>query len=243
MARGDHRGTMMLATSVCVDTVEEAERADQHFIDIQEYIRSLRAPKYPFAVDSDLAHAGEEVFVQHCAGCHGTYDEDASKETYPNLLIPLEVIGTDPVVAQAGTIHAPELVEWYNDSFYGGITRMEPQDEKSGVVGYVAPPLDGIWATGPFLHNGSVPTLAQLLDSSTRPSAWMRTSFDTRNFDEERIGWPHQGVDYRQADAPESVRKFVYDTVYWSQSNAGHTYGDQLTPTERTSLLEYLKTL
>jgi len=243
MARGDHRGTMMLATSLCVDNLEEARRVDPFFVDIQEYIRSLREPRYPFTIDDELAYAGEEVFVQHCAGCHGTYDEDESKETYPNLLIPLDIIGTDPVVAQGGTIHSPELVEWYNDSFYGSITRMEPRDSKSGVVGYVAPPLDGIWATGPFLHNGSVPTLAQLLESSDRPSVWRRTSFDTRDFDEDRLGWPHETLDFSQEDAPSTIRKFVYDTVYWSQSNAGHTYGDVLTRAQREALLEYLKTI
>ena len=243
MARGDHRGTMMLATSVCVDTLEEAHRVDKIFMDIQEYIRSLREPKYPFAIDKNLAYDGEEVFVQHCAGCHGTYDENESKETYPNLLIPLDIIGTDPVLAQGGIIHSPELVEWYNGSFYGSVTRMEPRDSKSGVVGYVPQPLDGIWATGPFLHNGSVPTLAQLLDSSTRPDVWRRTSFDTTEFDETKIGWPHEALEFRQEDAPPTIRKFVYDTGYWSQSNKGHTFGDGLSETERKTLLEYLKTI
>ena len=243
MARGDHRGSMMLATSICVDTVAEAERVDVFFKDIHAYIRTLRAPAYPFPIEADLAAAGETVFLEKCAGCHGTYGEEDADETYPNLLIPLDVIGTDPVVANAGIIHAPELVEWYNASYYGTITRFEPRDAESGVVGYVAPPLDGIWATAPFLHNGSVPTLAQVLDSSARPDVWRRTDFDTRNFDETQLGWPHDGLDYRQEDAPESEQKYIYDTGYWSQSNAGHTYGDSLSSEERVALLEYLKTL
>jgi mono/diheme cytochrome c family protein len=243
MARGDHRGTMMLATSICVDNIEEAERVDRYFVDIQEFIRSLRAPVYPFGVDADLATDGAEVFQEHCAGCHGTYGATDAEETYPNLLIPLEIVGTDPVVANAGVIHAPELVEWYNESFYGGITRFEPVDLESGVVGYMPPPLDGIWATAPFLHNGSIPTLAQLLDSSTRPDVWRRVDYDSTNFDEDTLGWPHEVPDYSQAEAPADEQVHLYDTSYWSQSNAGHTYGDALTEPEREALIEYLKTL
>ena len=243
MARGDHRGTMMLATSVCVDTVAEAERIDRFFVDIQAYIRTLRAPPWPFAIDSALARDGEAVFTRHCSGCHGTYDADESLETYPNLLIPLDVIGTDPVVANAGVIHAPDLVRWYNESFYGSITRFEPMDLASGVVGYTPPPLDGIWATAPFLHNGSVPTLAQLLDSSTRPAVWRRLDYDSAHFDEQAVGWPHDELGFAQQDAPLEDRKHIYDTQHWSQSNAGHRYSDALTDSARTALLEYLKTL
>jgi len=243
MARGDHRGTMMLATSVCVDTIEEAERVDRFFVDIQAYLRTVRAPAYPFAIDEELAADGAPVFAEHCAGCHGTYSTDESEETYPNLLIPLDVVGTDPVVANAGVVHAPDLVEWYNESFYGSITRFEPVDLESGIVGYMPPPLDGIWATAPFLHNGSVPTLAQLLDSSTRPEFWRRDNYDSDDFDEVAVGWPHSELDTPQSEAAEDDQPHIYDTQYWSQSNAGHTYGDVLTPGQREALLEYLKTL
>ena len=106
------------------------------------------------------------------------------------------------LVANAGVVHAPDLVEWYNDSFYGQITRFEPVDEASGVVGYMPPPLDGIWATAPFFHNGSVPTLAQVLDSSARADVWRRDDYDSRNFDEEAVGWPHEVLDQPQSLAP-----------------------------------------
>jgi len=240
MARGDHRGTMALATSICVDTIEEAQRIDELFVDIHAFVETVRAPAYPFEIDDDLAAQGEDIFVQTCAGCHGTYADEEADETYPNLLIPLDVIGTDPVVAEGGTVHAPELVEWYNGSFYGEVTPLEVNDP---FPGYMPPPLDGIWATGPFLHNGSVPTIELLLNSEARPKYWKRTDFDTTHFDEAALGWPFEEVDYRQADAPEDERKYVYDTTYFSQSNAGHTFGDHLDDDERSAVLEYLKTL
>jgi mono/diheme cytochrome c family protein len=240
MARGDHRGTMALATSVCVDTVARAEAVDAMFRDIQAFVASVRPPAYPRGIDDRLAAAGERLFTRDCAGCHGTYAAREEEETYPNLLIPLDVVGTDPAVAEAGVVHAPELVDWYNGSFYGGITRMEPSDP---FPGYMPPPLDGIWATAPYLHNGSVPTIELVLNSRARPRVWRRVDLDSTNFDENAVGWPWIEVPYGQDDAPAAERPFLYDTTKWSQSNGGHPFGDHLTADERRAVLEYLKTL
>ncbi len=118
---------------------------------------------------------------------------------------------------------------------------MEPNDP---FPGYMPPPLDGIWATAPFLHNGSVPTVALLLNSQARPTRWRRVDLDSSNFDEEALGWPWREVTVAQDEiADESERKMVYDTTYWSQSNAGHPFGDHLTDEERRAVIEYLKTL
>ncbi len=239
MARGDHRGTMALATSVCVDDVARAQVVDDMFVDIQAYVASIRPPQYPRTIDAALAAEGEALFTGHCGGCHGTYGP-GDTDTYPNLLFPLDVIGTDPVVAEAGVVHAPQLVEWYNGSFYGGITRMVPDDP---FPGYMAPPLDGIWATAPYLHNGSVPTVELVLNSRARPRFWKRVDLDSTHFDETALGWPFTVVPYSQSDAPADERDFVYDTTYFSQSNAGHPFGDHLTDDERRAVIEYLKTL
>src|SRR5690606_16421728 len=126
-------------------------------------------------------------------GCHGTYDVDPDKETFPNLLIPLEVIGTDPLLGDSSTEEVSALVDWYNESFYGTITQLVVEQP---FVGYTAPPLDGIWATAPFFHNGSVPTLELVLDSSKRPSYWRRENYDSQNYDWNAIGWVWQELDY-----------------------------------------------
>jgi mono/diheme cytochrome c family protein len=240
MARGDHRGTMALATSVCVEDLERAAEVDEMFLHIQAFVSSIRAPKYKRTIDAPLAAEGETLYLRDCAGCHGTYGANEADHTYPNLLIPLNVIGTDPVVAEAGVVHAPAMVEWYNASFYGGITRMQPGDP---FAGYMPPPLDGIWATAPFFHNGSVPTVELVLNSKARPKYWKRVDYDSQNFDEAALGWPFIEVAYPQAEAREDERKHIYDTTYWSQSNKGHTFGDHLTPIQRRAVIEYLKTL
>jgi mono/diheme cytochrome c family protein len=243
MARGDHRGTMELATSVCVDSLAQAERVDGWFRHIQAYIATIKAPNYPRSIDAELAGRGRTVFGRDCAGCHGTYADDPdddAHDTYPNLLIPLDVIRTDPVVAEAAVVHSPELLDWYNGSFYGSVTPIVPDDP---FPGYMPPPLDGIWATAPFLHNGSVPTIELVLNSRARPTAWKRADFDTLHIDEAALGWPFVAVDYAQADAPADERKYIYDTRHFSQSNQGHTFGDHLSSAERRAVIEYLKTL
>ncbi len=240
MARGDHRGTMALATSVCVDDVARARVVDDQFRDIQAFVNSVRAPAWPRSLDATLAATGKTVFERDCAGCHGTYGARDEDDTYPNLLIPLDVIGTDPVVANAGVVHSPQLVDWYNGSFYGGVTRMVPNDP---FPGYMPPPLDGIWATAPYLHNGSVPTVELVLDSRARPLRWRRVDLDSSHLDETALGWPWTPVDVPQDQVPAAERKYVYDTTYWSQSNTGHPFGDHLTVAERRAVIEYLKTL
>jgi mono/diheme cytochrome c family protein len=243
MARGDQRGTMALATSICVDDVVRALEVDEQFRHIHAYVLTVTAPAYPHPIDRAQADEGAEIFAEMCAGCHGTYAKKAENDaadTYPNLLIPLDVIGTDPVVANAGVIHAPELVEWYNDSFYGQITKMVPDDP---FPGYMPPPLDGIWATAPFFHNGSVPTLELVLDSSARPKRWRRENLDSTDLDRDALGWPWEKVEEDPSQLPYEEAKWIYDTTEWSQSRAGHTFGDALEPAERRAVIEYLKTL
>src|SRR5262245_64066891 len=77
MARGDHRGTMALATSVCVDDVARARVVDAMFRDIEAYVDSVRSPAYGSAIDPELAARGGEIFGRECAGCHGAYTAHA----------------------------------------------------------------------------------------------------------------------------------------------------------------------
>ena len=118
-----------------------------------------------------------------------------------------------------------------------GVSTAAPAD------GYIAPPLDGIWATAPYLHNGSVPTIAALLNSPTRPQFWRRT-FDSRDYDQENIGWNYTELDHgKQGERSFEERKFIYDTTIRGYANTGHTYGDHLSAEQRLAVLEYLKTL
>ncbi|HEY0084816.1 MAG TPA: di-heme-cytochrome C peroxidase [Allosphingosinicella sp.] len=105
--------------------------------------------------------------------------------------------------------------------------------DKSGLFRYKSRPLDGIWATAPFLHNGSVPTLYDLLlPADQRPKSFR---VGTREFDPVRVG-------YRTDEVPDNG--FVFDTSKLGNLNTGHEYGvAKLTDQQRWALVEYMKTL
>lgn len=237
MGEGHFSSLMMTASTLCVDTVEHAARIRTYFADISAYIRTLEAPAWPWAIDADLAARGRGVFNATCSGCHGTYGEADADDDYPNLWVPIDVIGTDPALANGAVDRAGIYQDWYNASFYGEEARLDAKR------GYIAPPLDGVWATAPYLHNGSVPTIAAVLDSAARPAFWRR-SFDSRDYDQAALGWQHEVLEEGHAGIRASgERKYVYDTSFEGYSNTGHPFGDGLSDAERLAVLEYLKTL
>ena len=232
--RGDHARIMMTASILCTSSVEESRAIDAYFADIRTWIASLDAPAYPFPIDHALADRGKPVFEATCAGCHGTYGDGGG---FPNRLVSTEEIGTDPVLASGTAQFAGPFVDWFKNSFFGEISRLEPQK------GYVAPPLEGVWATAPYLHNGSVPTLLALLDSTKRPTYWTR-SFDSTDYDQAGVGWNFSTVDHgKAAETDDKTKRALYDTTRLGYANAGHTFGDALGDDDRAAVIEYLKTL
>ncbi|WP_022950191.1 c-type cytochrome [Methylohalobius crimeensis] len=233
--RGDHARAMMLGAILCANDVETLEKIDRYAPDIRAFFASIEPPSFPWSIDNELALEGQTVFETHCSACHGTYGEN---DRYPNLVVGLDVVGTDPLQARSATDGSSDrFIKWFNRSFFGRLSRAAP------APGYVPPPLDGIWATAPFLHNGSIPTLAALLDSRIRPTYWVR-SFDRDDYDPSTVGWRYRELSYgKPAARDETERKRLYDTTLPGYSNAGHTFGDDLTDRQRKALLEYLKTL
>lgn len=231
LGRGDFARLSSASGMLTMVDSAEARRIDRRMTDVMAWIRTLEAPAYPYPVDQPLAAQGKLIFEKNCTKCHGTYG--GATETYPNLLVNLATIGTDPALSTAYKTH-PEYHTWYNGSWYAkdaNKAQLLPND------GYIAPPLDGIWATAPYLHNGSVPTLADVLNSTQRPVYWSR-KFDDGNsdFNTEKIGWNYK-------TETTKVNIDTYDTTLPGYGNGGHDFGDVLTADERKALLEYLKTL
>ncbi len=232
--RGDHARLMILASTLCTDSVEEARAIDGYAPDLRAYLSALAPPVYPYAIDRALAQRGRAAFEASCAGCHGTYGTGGS---YPNLVIELDRIGTDPALARAAVGGSEDhFLSWLAHSFYGLRSRLAP------APGYIAPPLDGVWATAPYLHNGSVPTLAALLQSEQRPRYWRRPA-DLYAYDQDTLGVRYIELKHGKQDAEPTERKWVYDTTLPGYSNLGHRFGDHLADAERRAVIEYLKTL
>lgn len=235
--RGDLARAMMVGVIFCAEDLDTARNIDTYAPDILAYFASIKPPPWPFDTNNALAERGRTVFEQTCSGCHGTYGEQPS---YPNLVVGLDEIGTDPVMAQHAAGGASDrFIRWFNRSYYGETARAAP------AMGYIAPPLDGIWITAPYLHNGSVPTLEALLDSSKRPKYWTRSyGASAADYDPVALGWRYTEL-ANEKDGTEHARerKKIYDTTLPGHSNAGHVFGDGLSPEERKAVLEYLKTL
>ncbi len=229
---GDFTRSLMQFMTVPGNTGEDIRGAEADFADVLAYLLTLEAPRFPGRVSAPLAEAGRAVFEDACKGCHGRYGE---QPTYPNKVVPLKKIGTDP--ARSDFMYQLQFAQHYGKTWYGEKSKLEATD------GYLAPPLDGVWATAPYLHNGSVPTLEAVLDPSLRPKYFVG-SRDSTAYDLDRVGWEHEVLDHGQAAEPDPVRRArIYDTTMFGKGNGGHTYGAKLTPLERRQVLEYLKTL
>jgi len=192
--------------------------AVQRHTDLTERIR---APRYPFRIDRVAAARGRPLFAARCASCHGGAESDA------RLHAP-EAVGTDPARARA-------FPQAQAERFNGLLAKLEapgysPPKEPGlrGTQSYWATSLAGVWARSPYLHNGSVRTLDELLGPpAERPSTFHRGS---RFFDEGRVGYVDEG-------------HYVLDTRTPGNRNSGHDYGASLTPSARHDLIEYLKSL
>lgn len=233
---------------------EEFRAWDEEFRHVNAYLESLRAPAYPFAIDRQLAENGREIFEATCAECHGTYDVDG--DTYPERIVPWEQLRTDRVRLDSLTMAHREK---YQQSWFA-------EDHRDQVVtnpeGYVAPPLDGVWASAPYFHNGSVPTLWHVLHPEKRPRVWRRSAdLIGKNgdvqpdrspdweapfaaFDRTRVGLRVSEMEEIPKGIAAAQEMWEYfDTRDFGKSASGHDFPATLTREERVALLEYLKTL
>jgi len=189
---------------------------------VMNYIADLKAPKYPLPIDEKLAAAGAATYTALCADCH----EMGGKRT--GTTIPLAEIGTDRHRLDMWTANSATAYNAYGDGHDWKFSKFRKTD------GYTTMPLDGVWLTAPYLHNGSVPTLADLLEApDNRPKKFWR-GYDV--YDPVRMGFVTDGPEARRAGTP-------LDVALPGNSNAGHTYGTELPADQKRALLEYLKTL
>ena len=202
-------------------------------------ISHIRPPRYPYAIDSALAERGRRLFESSdigCYRCHGTYDGRGGVD-WPARHVD---VGTD-----RGRLDV--VSDQFVEAFRNSPLARDGALEKSR--GYAATPLTGVWADFPYLHNGSVPTLYDLLGpASERPPIFQVAA--ARTLDRQRGGQPLY-VDSTIARLPsaELVRRFGDDRDWFNTarpgcSNAGHDFWSVIrTDTNRRALLEYLKTL
>lgn len=190
------------------------------------FLAQRRPQRFPAAIDAAAASRGRVLYDRGCASCHGRYD--ASAETprltsFPNWC---GDVGTDP--ARARTIDA-DLARRIGASAYGKLI------DAAHTGCYAATPLVGLWASAPYLHNGSVPSLAQLVGLEPRQS---RFQVGGHALDLQRVG-----IVYPDGYRPWSTPGWI-DTRQPGFGNAGHEKEFAgLTADQKRDLIEFLKRL
>ena len=189
---------------------------------VNQWLLDLPSAKYPFAIDQTLAARGGEIYKNQCASCHAFGGATTGK------IVPIEEVKTDPHRMNHWPQSAADSFNKWADGYPWAFRAFRSSK------GYVALALDGVWARAPYLHNGSVPTLADLLEPpENRPKVFYR-AYDV--YDQERAGFISSG---REAER-EGWR---YDVSVTGNSNAGHLWGTSLTAEEKRALVEFMKTL
>jgi mono/diheme cytochrome c family protein len=200
---------------------------------------------------------GQRLFSENCAFCHGTYVKGFQKADSAGLSqrellktirveyhtnTPVVDVGTDPLRAEgmnalAGPLNALDI------SRRNGIVVKVQQ-------GYVPPPLVGIWARWPYMHNNSIPSLcAVLTPAKLRPVAWDVGEARSResDFDRECNGYPLGEMAPAQW---QNNRWGHFDTHRRGLGNQGHDEGivtsggkEKFTPEQKRALIQFLQTL
>ena len=219
---------------------------------IEQWLLYKEPPKYPFPINGQLSAQGEKLYAQYCANCHGRNGRDFNGE-YVGEIVPIDKIGTDRHRLDSYT----EELAAVQNTLYAGYPWRFSHFRKT--FGYVNLPLDGVWLRAPYLHNGSVPTLRDLLNpGAERPTVFYR-GYDV--FNQAKVGFVSDvnrfDDERRSKDEPDNPRKyFRFDTQVKpsgttprdrneGNSNVGHEgweYGTMLSAAEKDAIVEYLKT-
>jgi cytochrome c peroxidase len=221
-----------------------------------DYTSTLRPPRYDDMFpaqaakrDPALVIRGHAVYRQYCADCHGDRDPAApagwANGPRTGDVVPVTVLKTDAerVMFRHYDVLAGRLFAVFPEKHPFRFRREDiwPQPGEENDLdarGYVNAPLDGMFLRAPYLHNGSVLTLAELVNLKERRDVFYRGD---NTYDPVDVG-------FRSPAAPDAGNYFRFDAAVRGNSNEGHDYpwaydDPQRNPEDLAALLEYLKTL
>jgi len=185
---------------------------------VEDWLKDLPPPKYPFPIDESLAARGAIVYEDVCSGCHTRQF---------NEVTPLDRIGTDASRVHATSIDLIERLNAIGTGVPGEQAHYRMTDGYSNVL------LDGIWSRAPYLHNGSVPNIRELLEPAEKRSKVFYRGSNV--YDPANMGFVSSGP------AVERGGYFKFDTSLPGNGNGGHLHGVNLPEADKAALMEYLK--
>jgi cytochrome c5 len=220
-----------------------------------DYTSTLRPPRYDDVFPGEAAKRdparvtqGHALYRQYCADCHG--DRDPVTGSWANgpqtgEVVPVSTLKTDPerVMFRHYDVLAGAMFALFPEKHPFHFAREDiwpqPGEENDlSIRGYVNAPLDGMFLRAPYLHNGSVLTLAELINLKKRRDAGIRGN---NTYDPVDVG-------FRSPSAADARNYFKFDAAVRGNSNKGHDYpwaydDPRRNPDDLAALLEYLKTL
>jgi hypothetical protein len=195
------------------------------------WLQDMKPPAYPFAITSDKAvlARGEAVYKARCYDCHDFKGSQIGK------VDPIELIRTDRYRLDSYTDKLAKLQLAYGDGYAWNFKNFRKTN------GYANVPLDGIWARAPYLHNGSVPTMWDLLTPENERNGG-RDFFYTGHgvVDQEHLGIR---TDIEQEGWRKSFRFVTTEPGNTNRGHSGPRYGTDLSDEDKRALIEYMKTL
>lgn len=225
----------------------ESEVKVRNLYRLEQLVAKLPVPKWPEAMlgklDAAKVARGAPIYKKECASCHDLGPDGK----FPDLVTDLATVGTDP--NRLTNFNTPVGDKLFSDALGEVLALAEtkaferekvtPEEaakmEPRKVVwrsskGYSSRPIDGVWATAPYLHNGSVPTLYDLLLPQDKRPATFKTG--SHEYDPKKVGYVSDG---------SNGGTFNFDTSANGNKNTGHTWGTTLSEEDRWALVEYLK--
>lgn len=224
---------------------------------VEDWLETVEPPRFvdmfPDHFDPELAEKGRDIYAAECGRCHGASGRDFTGQLVGKVT-PIGIVGTDRARLDNYT-HDLAVNQNFLYAEYGA-ERFQAFRKTNG---YANAPLDGLWLRAPFLHNGAVPTLWDLLTPpELRPKAFLR-GYDV--YDPVRMGFLSRAG---EIDPSAHDRLFCFIAHADGRAgcpaglpemngtcpagpcpgngNQGHRYGTDLAPDQKWALIEYLKT-
>jgi hypothetical protein len=194
-----------------------------NFTRVTDWLLTLQPAKWPFAIDQEKLERGSVLWQSQCASCHSFGQPDTGQVTTN-----IDEIGTDPYRLDSFTTGlVDKFHEFKKPPFDFGAYRKTQS--------YANTPTDGIWMRAPYLHNGSVPSLWELLQAPEQRTPMFYRGSNV--YDPINVGFISDG------SGPDRAHLFKFDTRFLGNHNGGHAYGTDLADEQKWDLIEYMKTL